>query len=114
MTDNVIVFPKAKRDTPPQTVEEVHEKRALAQKEHIEVLVDDIMSNVFYQLSEEGFDITDESCIKETCLVVESLRAALYKSVDFNHPLHDLANNMFKYEPLDGPAEEVEAEAPQE
>lgn len=111
MTDNVIVFPKAKRDTPPQTVEEVHEKRAQAQKEHIEVVLDDVMSNVFYHLSEEGFTIAEEDCIKQTSLVIESLRAAMYKSVDFNHPLHDLANSMFRYEPLDGP---LEAEAPQE
>jgi hypothetical protein len=102
MIDNVVVFPRAKRDTPPQSIEEIHEKRALVKKEHIEMTLDDVMANVFYHLSEEGLNIADESCIKETSLVIESLRAALYKSVDFNHPLHDIANTMFKYEPLDG------------
>ena len=110
MTDNVILFPKTKRDTPPQSIEEIHEKREQVKKEHIEMVLDDIMSNVFYHTSEEGFQLSEEECIKETSLVIEALRAAMYKAVDLNHPLHDLANNMFKYEPLDGP----QVEAPQE
>lgn len=111
MTDNVIVFPKGKRDTPPQSIEEIHEKREQVKKEHIEMVLDDVMSNVFYHMSEEGFELSTDDCIKTTAMLIETMRAAMYKSVDFNHPLHDLANSMFRYEPLDGPQE---AEAPQE
>lgn len=99
--DNVIVFPKAKRDTPPQSIEEIHEKRAVVKKEHIEMVLDDVMSNVFYHLSEEGFDMGDEGCVKSTAMLIETMRAAMYKSVDLFHPLHDITETMFTFESLD-------------
>lgn len=98
MTNNVIVFPKMKRDTPPQSLEELHEKRETVKREHAEMVLDDVMSNVFYHLSEEGFDMSDDDCIKTTALLIESMRSAMYKSVDIFHPLHDIADSMFQYE----------------
>jgi hypothetical protein len=112
MKDNVVVFPRANRDIPPQSIEEIHEKRKAVKKEHIEVVLDDVMSNIFYQMHEEGFDLADEDCIKTTAMLIETMRAAMYKAVDFNHPLHDLANSMFKYESEEDPPEEVPTEQP--
>lgn len=112
MTDNVVVFPKAKRDTPPQSIEEIHEKRTAVKKEHAEVVLDDVMSNVFFHMSEEGFDLGHEDCIKTTAMLIETMRSAMYKAVDLNHPLHDIADTMFRYDTEDEPQAEESTEQP--
>ena len=74
MTDNVVIFPKAKRGTPPQTMEELLETVETTRKEHAEFLMDDILSFVFSRCYEEGFDLNQDHCLKSTALLVESFR----------------------------------------
>ena len=64
-------------------------------KEHIEFIVDDVMTFAFARAIDEGFNLGDENCCKNTALVVESLRAALYKTVGIGHPLHNAADSIF-------------------
>lgn len=92
---NVIIFPKAKRDAPPQTMEEVLENVEGARREHIEFLTDEVMSFVFQRCYDEGFDLGSEETMKQTALIVESFRAGLYKLVGMAHPLHAAADMMF-------------------
>lgn len=98
MTDNVIVFPKGKKNTPPQSIEEVHESMEAVRKEHVEFLVDECCSFVFGRLMDEGFDLGDDKILHETMLVVESLKAALYACSGINHPLHNIARQVFAFE----------------
>lgn len=95
---NVIAFPKAKRDTPPQSMEELYENVESTRKEHIEFLMDEILSFVFSRAYEEGFNLSDEDCLKTTALLVESFRAALYNTAGIDHPFHPMANDVFKIE----------------
>lgn len=95
MTDNVIAFPKAKRGSPPASLEEVLQSVESSRKEHIEFIVDDVMTFAFGRAIDEGFNLGDEKCCKNTALVVESLRAVLYKTVGINHPLHTAAETIF-------------------
>ena len=92
---NVIIFPKAKRDTPPLTMEQLLENVEGTRKEHVEFLIDDLMSFVFQRSYEEGFDMGSDESIKQTALLVESFRAALYKVAGIAHPLHTVADTMF-------------------
>lgn len=95
MTDNVVVFPRSKRDTPPQSIEEIVEKRQEIQKEHIEFVIDEALAACFSFCYNEGFDVSSNECTKATGLFVEALRATLFKSVGFQHPLHELADSLF-------------------
>lgn len=95
---NVIAFPKAKRDTPPQTMEELLENVETTRKEHIEFVMDEMLSFMFQRVYDEGFDLGSDECFKTTACLVEATRAALYKSAGIYHPLHDFADQAFEIE----------------
>jgi flagellar biosynthesis/type III secretory pathway protein FliH len=92
---NVVIFPKQKKDAPPTTIEEIYENVAEARKEHIEILLDDVLAFAFQRCYEEGFNLGNDDCLKSTALLVESFRAGLYNTVGIPHPLHTAAETMF-------------------
>lgn len=98
MTDNVIAFPKGKRGSPPQSIEETMASIEAIRTEHIEFLVDECCTFLFGRLIDEGFDLADDSITKHTALLVESMKSALSASVGISHPLQTLADKMFLYE----------------
>lgn len=92
---NVIMFPKGKKGTPPQSMTELLENVEAARREHTEFIIDETLSYVFSRCYEEGFDLNKEHCLKTTALVVESLRAAMYNTVGIEHPLFKVADQLF-------------------
>lgn len=92
---NVVLFPKQKKDTPPLTIEQLYENVEGTRREHIEFMLDEVLSFVFQRCYEEGFDLGGDHCMKTTALVVESLRAGLYNTVGIQHPLHQVAETLF-------------------
>lgn len=92
---NVVVFPKAKKGSPANSMDEILENIEATRKEQIEMLVGETLGDVFAYCRQEGFDLTSVPCIKTTALVVESLRAALYNTCNLPHALHDVAEKMF-------------------
>ena len=95
MTTNVVVFPKAKKGSPANSIDEILENIELARREQVEMLINETMSMVFSRCHQESYDLTGDSCVKATALAVESLRAALYIVIGQSHPLHEIANQMF-------------------
>jgi len=96
--NNVVLFPRQKKDSPPNTIEELYENVAGTRKEHIEYLLDDVLSFVFQRCYEEGFDLGQEECLKTTALIVDTMRAGLYSTVGIPHPLHASAEIIYKDE----------------
>lgn len=92
---NVVLFPKQKKDTPPLTIEQLYQDVESLRREHIEFLLDEILSFAFQRCYEEGFDLTSEECIKSTALIVEAFRAGLHNTVGIPHALHVVAENIF-------------------
>lgn len=92
---NVIAFPKGKKDTPPQSMEELLENVEFTRKEHIEYVMDEVLSFAFSRVYDEGFDLGQEDCLKTTALLVESFRSALYNTCGIHHPFHEMANDVF-------------------
>ncbi len=93
--NNVILFPRTKKGAPANSIDEILENVEQARREQVELLIDDTLSFVFSRCYAEGFDLTDDRCIKTTALVVESLRASLYKTSGLPHTLHSVADQMF-------------------
>lgn len=98
MSDNVIAFPRGKNKSPPQTVEETMASVEANRKEVIEYLVDDCCAFMFNRLYEEGFDLSDPECTKQTLLVIESMKSALCATVGISHPLQLLSDKIFQYD----------------
>lgn len=97
MESNVVLFPKAKRDHPPQSMDEVIESVIASRKEHIEIFLENVLPFVFSTASDYCLDLSKEESAKPTALFVESLKAALYSSCDIHHPLQDFAEQSFSF-----------------
>lgn len=92
--NNIVAFPKSKKEIPPQSLEELFAKVEETKREHVDYLVDDVFSGLFPYLYMEGFDLTRDGCEKTTTLFTESFKAALLKSVMIDHPLHEVAEDL--------------------
>lgn len=91
---NVVQFPKQKRNSPPQTMEELLGTVEETRKEHVEYLLDEILSNSFRILYEEGFDLGSDHCVNSTAFMVEAFKAAIYRSVGIEHTLQEIADQV--------------------
>lgn len=92
---NVVVFPRAKQGAPANSIDEILENMETVRKEQVEMLIDDTLSYVFSRCYQEGYDLSADHCVKPTAMVVESLRAALYRTVGMSHVLHEAADKLF-------------------
>lgn len=92
-SNNVIIFPKVPLRSPPHTMEELRIHIDNTRKDHIEYIIDEMMPRIFSWVEEEGFNIIDENCVKSTALFIESFKAVLYKSVEIDHFLHQVAED---------------------
>lgn len=91
---NVIQFPKGKLNAPPQNLEEIMETVEASRKEHIEMFLSVMVPYIFQKACDEGFDITQQSCIETNTFFLEALNAALCKSVGIYHPIHDVVSDI--------------------
>lgn len=94
MTNNVILFPKEKKNSPPQTMEELLGNVEETRKEQVEYLLDEILSNSFRILYEEGFDLGKDECVNSTAFLIEAFKSAIYRSVGIEHTLQEIADQV--------------------
>lgn len=95
MTDNVVVFPKAKRETPPQSIEDIMDSVQKMREMRTEEILYTITPMIISQLLDNGVNIEDEDCSKSIALLFESIKALIYKSFKMNHPLHEFSSSVF-------------------
>lgn len=91
---NVVKFPKQKKNSPPQSMEELLEGVEETRKEHVEFLLDEILSNSFRILYEEGFDLGKDECVNSTAFMIEAFKSAIYRSVGIEHTLQEIADQV--------------------
>lgn len=87
MTEKVIEFPKHKvvRDVPGQVLEE-RQKRA--DQKMADAMVEEITAMIITELDNYYVNIEDESFTKDLVLLVDALRATIYRQFGFEHHLH--------------------------
>ena len=95
---NVIAFPKTKLNCPPTNMVQLLESVEATRKEHIEYVIDDVLSMVFSRTFDEGFNLGGDECMKSTAMLVETLRSALYHTIDIHHPFQEVAETLFNDE----------------
>ena len=91
---NVVAFPKAHKDAPAQSLEEVIERVSENRREHVNHIVDELGSFFVARAYEEGFTIDGDVCFKDVILVVEAMRSAMYKSVGLEHPIQTVVEHV--------------------
>ena len=94
----VVAFPKGKKDSPPQSIEDtmkiVEENRRL----HIENVMDQMIPHFVNVIHDEGFDVTKDHMAIPLSYFVEVVRGVLYTSMNLDHPISSTAKEFFKNE----------------
>lgn len=97
MESNIITFPKAKKNHPPQSLDEVMETVTESRKEHIELFMENILPFIFSAAADMSLDLAKEECTKSTALFVESFKSALYDTCGLDHVLQQFAEQSFEF-----------------
>ncbi len=84
----------------PQTPEEVDTNIENVHIYHISETIDSILPLIFNTLAASGFDLANNQDIKSGALLVESLRSFMCQFYNIQHPLQEVANELFREEDL--------------
>ena len=96
--DNVIKFPKSKKNAPPDSKEELEARIASVEEarlKHIELVGGELMEMIYGILAGEGFELFREEMRHPALLLEESLKSAMCASVGIDHPFHDMLDDIF-------------------
>ena len=95
MTEKVIEFPKHKvvRDVPGDVMEERNRR---ADQKMADAMVDDIIGMVITELDNYYVEVENKQFTKDFVLVLDALKAAVYRSFGLDHHLHDFIDNNIK------------------
>ena len=95
MTEKVIEFPKHKvvRDVPGDVMEERNRR---ADQKMADAMVDDIIGMVITELDNYYVEVENKQFTKDFVLVLDALKAAVYRSFGLDHHLHDFIDDNVK------------------
>lgn len=95
MTEKVIEFPKNKvvRDVPE---EHLRARQAKADQKLADTIVDEVAGLMITELDNCFVEVTDKQFAKDIILVVDALKAAVYRSFGIDHHLHNFIDDNIK------------------
>lgn len=98
MSNNVVSFPKLKKNSPPQTIEEMAEKAAEYKRNYSEEFCEMLYHYVFNEMSRDGvnFEEREEELFPNVILVMEAISALHLRANGVHHPLQDFADEAFE------------------
>ena len=102
-SNNVVMFTKGKKDSPPQSYEELITSVMQTRSHHVEFLASEFADFIIYRSFEESFDLTKEAAMRATHFMKVAITSALFAAAGLDHPLHELIDEFV--------TEEVDAEA---
>ena len=94
---NIVQFPKEKRGSPPQSMDEVHDNLENVRHVHVDETMAIIAEVIFDNLAISGFNFTpeDETYVKDVALAFEAITSMLYKYHSMDYPLQIVADQLF-------------------
>lgn len=92
---NVVQFPVERLNVPPQSIEEMQDSISIMRKEHVDNLMDMMIPSVLMLFETNGMDVETEAYVKDSALVIESIKALMYKYYNLEHPLNFIAETCF-------------------
>lgn len=98
---NVVVFPREKIDgAPPQSLDEVINRVENIKKQVADVIAEEVVGNMFKNLHNYKIVVKEKDSpkfMKDVSMIVEGIRAGVYRSLGFQHPLHGLSEKIFEF-----------------
>lgn len=95
--NNVIQFPTQPRSRFPDPKDETEVKQRVAKLHfmHCEEAISGLTPYVMERILNTGFMINTPEYLKDIALIIESMRAIMYKYHGFGHPLQQVADDAF-------------------
>jgi len=90
---NVIMFPKEKLDSPPQSLDDMLEKLEDNQREAVEEALDQVIPGLISSLAKYNLYISDE---KDLGMIVEAVKSGIYRSMNINHNLQEITDQLIR------------------
>jgi len=97
VTDNVVLFPGFKRESPPQTVEEIVDKVTQTRKDHVDGVMIDLVPDFIHMFGSYGLDVTSDQYIKDVAMIMESVKSMVSRQYNLEHPFHEMVDNIFDF-----------------
>ena len=97
MTDNVIMFPGFKRESPPQSVEEIVDKVTQTRKDHVDGVMMDLIPEFIHLFGSYGIDINSDEYVKDVAMIMEAIKSMISRQYKLPHSFHELVDNIFDY-----------------
>lgn len=90
---NVIMFPKDKLDSPPQSIDDVLHKLEDNQREAVEEALDQIIPGLIASLAKYNLYISDE---KDLGMVIEAVKSGIFRTINIRHNLQEITDQLIK------------------
>lgn len=90
---NVILFPKEKLDSPPQSLDDILEKLEDNQREAVEEALDQVIPCLIASLANYNLYVSDE---KDLGMIVEAVKSGIYRTIKINHKLQEITDQLIR------------------
>lgn len=97
--NNVVFFPRPKKDSPIQNMTELMDQVNEARKATAEIIAEDIVSTLFVNFTKFNVTVKEkdsELFMKDVAMIVEAIKSGVFRSMEFEHPLQNMAEKMFE------------------
>jgi hypothetical protein len=98
---NVVLFPGFKKDSIPQSLDEMAEKMVERKSEYINDMIDFYGAELLRKVALDGFEIDDVNFMKDFAFTLEGMRSCLYRSAGLPHPLQNSVDESINFEDID-------------
>ena len=96
---NVIVFPKGKKGTPPQSLAEAKQNIAEAQTNMAIDIAYESIARALVHVCNAGFDpFAKTSSANDIMFCVEAIKSLILRTIDLDHPFQDIADEVVEVE----------------
>lgn len=95
---NIITFPKNKIIREPvQSIEEIEKLKARGTQNFADALIQDVAENILGEFGSVGLNMETNNFAKDFQFLVHILSATVYRSMNIDHPLHNVIDNQINF-----------------
>jgi len=94
---NVIQFPRSKTGGPPESMDELLDNITTIRRKQIDVIMEEMVPDLISLFESNGVDINQDDYVKDTAMVIEAMKSALYRYYGIVHPFHSTMENLFDF-----------------
>lgn len=98
---NIVMFPKFKKNHPPQSLEEIQDEISSMRSSKAEDVVASCMISLMENFANAGIDVMDpelQENLKYNTWLLEAVRLVIYRKLGLDHPWGDLVEKLYKVE----------------